>query len=317
MNKKKHIEVVAYDLNWPKIFETEAPIIQKALGNNCIAVHHVGSTAVPGLAAKPKIDIIAVVKNLAFPEEQLKAVGYTYQGGFNIPFRKTFTRRTGIHINLHIFEENDSEIELNLLFRDYLREHANARDEYQALKYTLLAEESAHEKQGTFYRGYTLGKNDFITDILKKTGFNKERFLIATHQAEWGAVKKLRNTHLLNTHTIEDPYTSTFDDPMHKHLVLYQGTEIIGYAHIQLWPDKRAAIRIIVIEETKRNNGFGRRLLGLCEKYLKNLGCTSLHAQVRPTALAFYKKNNYSEMPFKDPDDYKSNPQNADLGKDL
>ena len=71
----KIIEVVPYDPNWPHIFEKEAALIKKALWDNCIAIHHVGSSAVPGLAAKPKIDIIAVVRNLFFDKSQLEAIG--------------------------------------------------------------------------------------------------------------------------------------------------------------------------------------------------------------------------------------------------
>ena len=113
----KKIEVVPNDPNWLSIFEAEAAQIKKILGNNCIALHHVGSTAIPGLAAKPKIDIIMVVRDLFFQASELEAIGYKYRGGFNIPLRKCFTIRTADrNINLHVFEENDPEIELNILF---------------------------------------------------------------------------------------------------------------------------------------------------------------------------------------------------------
>ena len=63
MEETKLIEFVPYDPIWPKIFEIESENIKQALGDNCVAIHHVGSTAVPGLSSKPKIDIIAVVKD--------------------------------------------------------------------------------------------------------------------------------------------------------------------------------------------------------------------------------------------------------------
>ena len=114
---KKIIEVVPYDPNWPHIYEKEAALIRQALGGNCLAIHHIGSTSVPGLAAKPKIDIIAVVRIWFFDKSQLEAIGYKYRGGFNIPLRRSFTIRTADrNINLHVFEENDPEIELNILF---------------------------------------------------------------------------------------------------------------------------------------------------------------------------------------------------------
>ncbi|KJV88086.1 GNAT family N-acetyltransferase [Orientia tsutsugamushi] len=185
MQKIDRVEIKPYDPNWPHIFEKEAPLIRQALRDNCIAIHHVGSTSVPGLAAKPKIDIIAVVRNLFFDKLQLEAVGYKYRGGFNIPLRRSFTIRTADkNINLHVFEENDPEIELNILFRDHLRENPSARDEYALLKYKLIAEESSHQKNNSIYKGYTLGKHDFIQNILKKSGFNKYRFVLCTHTLE-------------------------------------------------------------------------------------------------------------------------------------
>ncbi len=291
---KEIIEVVPYEPNWPHIFEKEALLISQALGDNCITINHVGSTAVPCLAAKPKIDIIAVVRNLFFDKSQLEAIGYKYRGGFNIPLRRSFTIRNAVRaINLHVFEENDPEIELNILFRDHLRENHSARDEYAFLKYKLIAEESSHEKNDSIYRGYTLGKNDFIQSILKKSGFNKHRFVLCTHTLEWAAAKHFRNTYFFDIHGIEDPYTWTFNHSEHAHLVLYQGTRVVAYAHIQFWPDKRAAIRIIATDENKRNQSLGSRFLMLIEKWLKSLEVKSIHAESRQSSLRFYLKNGY------------------------
>lgn len=318
MQQTDRIEITPYDPNWPNIFEAEAVDIRKALGNNCIAIHHVGSTSVLGLAAKPKIDIIAVVRDLFFQESQLEAIGYTIRGGFNIPLRRSFTVRTvDRNINLHVFEENDPEIELNILFKNYLCKYPEVRDEYALLKYKLIAEESSHEKTDSIYRGYTLGKHDFIQNILKKSGFNQYRFVLCTHYSEWNAAKNFRQKYFFDPNNVDDPYTWTFNHPQHKHLVLYQGTEIIGYAHIQLWSDKRAAMRIIVIDEAKRNNHFGGNFLQLCEKWLKGQGYKSIHIESRPAALEFYRKNGYIDIPFDDPDGYEGGQEDIALGKIL
>lgn len=316
MQKIDCVEIKPYDTNWPNIFEAEAALIKKALADNCVAIHHVGSTSVPGLAAKPKIDIIAVVRNLVFDKSQLEAVGYKYRGGFNIPLRRSFTIRTADrNINLHVFEENDPEIELNILFRDHLRENPSARDEYAFLKYKLIAEESSHQKSDSIYRGYTLGKHDFIQSILNQSDFNKHRFVLCTHTLELATAKHFRDTYFFCPHGIEDPYTWTFNHEEHAHLVLYQGTEIVAYAHIQFWPDKRAAIRIIATDENKRNQGFGSRFLMLIEKWLKSLGIKSIHAEFRKTSLRFYLKNGYTEMPFNDPENHESDPNDVPVGK--
>jgi len=124
----KIIEVVPYDPNWPTIFAVESKIIQEAFGENCLEIHHIGSTSVPGLAAKPKIDMIAVVKDPSEVIEQLSSIGIQYRGEYNIPLHYGFSKRGKVDINLHVYEEVHPEIKLNLLFRDYLRSHAVARD---------------------------------------------------------------------------------------------------------------------------------------------------------------------------------------------
>ena len=88
----------------------------------------------PGLSAKPVIDMIGVVKNPEKAIQPLESLGFKYKGEYNIPMRLYFNRSEGINTNLHVYEEGHPEIELNLLFRDYLREHPEAREEYAKLK---------------------------------------------------------------------------------------------------------------------------------------------------------------------------------------
>ena len=314
--KTPNIEVVPYDSKWPEQFELQAAVIKNALGDNALAIHHVGSTSVSGLAAKPKIDMIAEVRDLNFSHDPLLNLGYTYRGGFSIPFRKSFTLRAkDLMVNLHVFERDDPEIELNLLFRDYLRNNPAARDEYATLKYELVKKDSSHQKNGAVYRGYTLDKYDFIQDVLKRSGFNQLRFVLCVHHKEWSAAKMFRQKYFFDKVSIQDPYTWTFDHPQHEHVVLYLGTEIIGYAHIQLWPDKRAAIRIIVIDEEKRNHNYGGKLLALCEEWLKYRGYKSIHTESSPVAVAFYRKHGYTEMPFNDPEGYEGGAEDTAMGK--
>lgn len=316
MQKIDSIKIERYDPNWINIFETESIFIKKALADNWIAIYHVGSTSIPGLASKPRVDIIAVVRDLFFNQSQLEAIGYEYRGSFSIPLRRSFTiREPNRDINLHVFEENDPEIELNLLFRDYLRTHPNARDEYALLKYKLAAEESSHKKNNSMYRAYTLGKHDFIENILKMSGFNKHRFVLCAHHYEWDSARHFRNKYFFGPNGVKDPYTWTFNHPDHAHLVLYKGIEIIGYAHIQFWPNHRVAIRIIVINEDKRNQHEGSKFLALIEKWIKSRGVKSIHAESRQSSLKFYLQNGYSEMPFNDPEDHESDPRDVSVGK--
>lgn len=314
---KKMIEVVPYDPNWPHVFEAERVLIQKALEDNCLKIHHIGSTAVPGLSAKPKIDIIAVVKSGTASIASLEMAGFTYKGEWNIPFKFGFTKRNTHNINLHVFEENHPEIESNLLFRNYLRDNPEVKQAYAKLKEELLLDEFSHQRSDTRFPYYTLRKGDFIRKILKEAGFNRIRILKCNDETEWKAARYFRDKYFFGPHGISDPYTWTFNHAEHAHLLLYQGTEIAGYTHIQFWPLNRAAIRIMVVDENKRNQNLGSLFLGLCEKWLKTLGIKSIHAESRKTSLRFYTKNGYSKMLFEDPEDHESDPQDIPVGKVL
>jgi GNAT superfamily N-acetyltransferase len=203
------------------------------------------------------------------------------------------------------------------LFRDYLRTHPEALEEYAALKRGLVEQHASHEiVQGPF-KGYTLGKDAFIKKILDQAGFKGLCMRFCTHHDEWEATRTFRNKNFFDKVPMADPYTWTFDHKDHVHLVFYQGTNIIGYAHIQLWPDQRAALRIIVIEDSLRGQGLGGHFLALCERWLKQKGFKVLQTQASPAAYPFYLKYGYTEMSFNDPDGYESDPQDTDMGKRL
>lgn len=313
--KTKKIVVMPYNPEWPRIFEIEALKIKKLLGINCLAVHHVGSTAVPGLLAKPVIDMIGVVKNPEKAIQLLEHLGFKYKGEYNIPMRFYFNRSEVIDTNLHVYQEDHPEIELNLLFRDYLRDHPEARKEYATLKEDLLKQKSSYEKNNSPFTGYNLGKDAFMRKILKAAHYHRIRIMKCTHYAEWNFAKQLRQKYFFDS--FEDPYTWTFDHSEHAHLILYHGVEMIGYAHIQFWPNQRAALRIFVIDEPYRHHGFGSEFLRFCEQWLKKRGIQSLHDEARQDAVKFYHKNGYTEMPFKDPSGELTNPQDIAMGKNL
>lgn len=313
----RHIKVVPYNANWPEMFEEEASAIKLALGDNCLEIHHVGSTSVPGLVAKPKIDILVVAANPAETIKRLESIGYAYRGEFNIPLQFGFSKRGEVDINLHLFQTDHPEIELNLKFRDYLRTHPEAREEYAALKANLLTHESSFEIKNPPFSGYNLGKAAFILKIQALTGFNRIRMLHCTHYAEWDAAKAFRQKYFFDLVPIADPYTWTFDHAEHVHLVLYQGTTIVGYAHLQLWPERRAAMRIVVIDEPFRNKGFGGQFLDMCETWLKAHDYKILHVESRHESLNFYQQHGYHPMPFADPEGHETDPRNVAVGKNL
>lgn len=269
--KTKKIVVTPYNSDWPKIFEEEALKIRSALGTNCIAVHHVGSTSVPGLLAKPVIDMIVVVKNPDTTIHPLESLGFKYKGEYNIPMRFYFNRSEGVDTNLHLYEEGHPEIELNLTFRDYLRDHPEARNEYANLKENLLKEESSYEKKDSMFTGYNLGKDAFIRKVLKAANFKNIRMMKCTHYAEWDAAKRLRQKYF-ETLSSSDPYIETFNRENHVHLILYQGVDIVGYAHIEFFSNDTAALKMIVIDEAYQLQGVDNQFLQLIEQWLRRLG---------------------------------------------
>ena len=109
------IKVVSYNANWPAMFEQESILIQNALGTNCLNIHHFGSTSVPGLCAKPIIDILPVVRNILEVDKAAKAMenlGYEAKGEYGIAFRRYFQKSKNVRThNVHVYEEGDPEID--------------------------------------------------------------------------------------------------------------------------------------------------------------------------------------------------------------
>lgn len=157
---KEIIEIIPYDLKWPQMFESEAKPIQQALGDNCLAVHHFGSTSVPGLSAKPKIDILAVVKQIgSIDSTALEKIGFESRGEV-IPTGRYYCKESP-RVHLHVFEERNPLIAQNLKFRDWLRTHEKDREAYAALKIKLAA---VH----TDGMSYCRAKTEFINQIIAK-----------------------------------------------------------------------------------------------------------------------------------------------------
>jgi GrpB-like predicted nucleotidyltransferase (UPF0157 family) len=272
MNDGGRIEVVPYDGNWPQMFEAEKATIVTALGDNLAAIHHVGSTSVPGLAAKPIIDIIALGMDRKRAIADLAKIGYEFRGEWNVPLKCGFKKKGPVNINLHMFfDGNHPEGELNLKFRDYLRAHPDARDQYAAIKYEILTDETCQRKVGIF-PAYTLKKSAFIRDIIGKTGFNRARVLKCATEDEWNAAKDLRRKHFPTGNKMSAPDHGILNLPGHEHFVLYEGAEIAGYAHIRLDPKSMEAMLYIAVGGKNHGQNFESEFLSTIKKWIKLQG---------------------------------------------
>lgn len=161
------IEVVDYRPEWEKMFQEEAKKIQKILGKNCIAIYHIGSTSVKGLAAKPIIDIMPVVRDISLVDvhdPEFRALGYDCRGEFGIPGRRFYAKGGDERTHhIHIFEKsNAAAVNRHLAVRDYLRSHPDTAREYAELKKQLAAR-YPHDNDG-----YCDGKEAYMKELEQK-----------------------------------------------------------------------------------------------------------------------------------------------------
>lgn len=164
------IEIVPYNPEWPGDFLKIKELFYGTFGNKIAAMEHIGSTSVPGLGAKPIIDVLLGVNKLSDAEDiisDMEHLGYEYVFKYEdiMPERRYFVKylddRTSIQ-HIHSVEINSDFWVRHLLFRDYLREHPAVRDEYFELKKKLAAIDWEDKM------GYTDAKTDFIREIEKK-----------------------------------------------------------------------------------------------------------------------------------------------------
>jgi GrpB-like predicted nucleotidyltransferase (UPF0157 family) len=161
----KKVEVVPHDPRWRDSFEAESRQIAAALGENVVAIHHIGSTAVPGIHAKPIVDLLVEVKDLAGLDGRsaaMESLGYEVMGEYGIPGRRYFRKdnQEGIRTHhVHAFEAGSAEVERHLAFRDYMIAHPADAQRYGELKRKLAQE---HPQSADAYMD---GKDGFIQEI--------------------------------------------------------------------------------------------------------------------------------------------------------
>jgi len=176
--KRRRVRVVPHDPAWKGVFEREAAALRSALGDEVLAVHHIGSTSVPGLRAKPTIDVLIEVGEIGKLdplEPEITEGGYEAWGEYGIPGRRFFTKDRGPDplCNVHVFEAGSPEVERHLAFRDHLIQHPETARAYGDLKEDLA------EKFPTDMEAYMDGKDSFIKET--------ERIALLRDHARGGA----------------------------------------------------------------------------------------------------------------------------------
>ena len=159
----REVVIVPPDRGWREAFEAEAARLRSILGENLVEIHHIGSTAIPGIAAKPIVDILPVVREIERVDvlhEALAAAGYRAWGEFGLPGRRYFTREENgkrTH-NVHVYAVGNPEITRHLAFRDYMNAHPE-----EARAYGRLKEKLAREFPSDF-EAYMDGKHAFVQE---------------------------------------------------------------------------------------------------------------------------------------------------------
>jgi GrpB-like predicted nucleotidyltransferase (UPF0157 family) len=159
------VRLVDYDPNWPILFEREGQRIRGALGSEVIDLQHTGSTSVPGLAAKPIVDMLLVVPNSAHEPAYLPALE---AAGYRLVIREPdwFEHRVfkgpDTNVNLHVLSEGSPETVRILAFRDWLRTHDDDRQLYERTKRELA------DREWAYIQNYADAKSEVVEQILAR-----------------------------------------------------------------------------------------------------------------------------------------------------
>lgn len=169
--KKDEVKLVSHLKDWREEFSKEKTLLDSLIGEHVVDIHHIGSTAIDGIAAKPILDILVGVQSLdevqKFDKQKLKEVGYYHLGRVEIEGKVVFARfsnmenLTKTHF-LHVVEYEGDWWQQHIFFRDYLNEHPEVAQQYEALKNDLA------EKYPNDINAYTDGKTKFIDEVLSR-----------------------------------------------------------------------------------------------------------------------------------------------------
>lgn len=166
--KRGDVVLVPYSKKWAELFTIESDRLSLALKAYLpqLKFYHIGSTSIPGIVAKPILDILGEVddvKQLDQFEQLFTSLGYEYKGEYGIPGRRYLTfyneGKEIAFIHLHVFQKDSKEFETHLLFRDVLRKDEKLRNEYRDLKLSLI-------EKGMSRSDYSKVKSELILKVL-------------------------------------------------------------------------------------------------------------------------------------------------------
>jgi spectinomycin phosphotransferase len=215
-----------------------------------------------------------------------------------------------------LFYKGYGNAEINKTILAYYRYERIVEDIAEYGQALLLTPDGGEDRMKMFEQFKNMFEPNGVIDIALKTDLDPKARLISSEK-EKNAALDFRQKHFFDRLNIQDPYAWTLDQKDHLHWLLYDVNEVIGYAQVQMWPDHRAALRIIVIDEQRRGQGMGKCLMDHCEQEMKQRGVMLLQTEASPNAYLFYQKRGYIEMPFNNPDGEATHPNDRAMGKYL
>lgn len=159
------VRLEPYSDKWPRLFAREEKALRRKLRPLVEDIQHIGSTAIPGMPAKPIIDVAVRIPNLANLDQVVRAMaeaGYVYKGEYGLAGRHFFTKGNPVTHHAHVVERGSQHWSRWIMFRDHLRKNTAARDAYRNFKDQLA------RKYATDRDEYTSRKNPFIEKILEE-----------------------------------------------------------------------------------------------------------------------------------------------------
>ena len=313
----KRVIVLPYDEAWASDFEKIREEIKAALGDLALRIEHVGSTSVRGLSAKPIIDLDVVIRDASVLDEVVRClagIGYHHEGDLGIPGREAFKYEGKEHLrkhHLYVCATDSAELKRHIAFRDYLRSHPEAVQEYSRIKEEGAAlypedmdryiEHKApliqriYEKMNTSYRIRKADGNDIealreLYRLLEEDGvrYQPEHFVIGERT--------------------EDFFLGIFDSDTQDILVADIDGLAIGFVHCMIIPQKKVSclkpqtvvyLQDLCVREDLRDQGIGTALIRAAKAYGKEMGADFIRTQVFPgntAGMRFYERNGFCEM---------------------
>ena len=299
--ERREIVIADYDPDWPRRFAGQRELIDQALGSAALRIEHVGSSAVPGLAAKPIIDVLVTVSDVgdeAGYGPALERAGYELR--VSEPDHRMF-RTPARDVQVHVWGDGDPEVDRTLAFRDRLRESAADRIEYERLKRSLA------EREWRDMNHYADAKGPLIDAILVRAALERIDPIHSAHAGDAVAVAGLLGE--LGYPTSEQEAAVRLGRLLDREdagmLVYEDGGEPVGLIAYHVFdliyrPRPQCRITALVVRADRRRRGIARTLLETVEAIALARRCFRVELTTRvdrPDALGFYEACGFEQRP--------------------